>query len=136
MTTLRVAFVRGRERRGAVTLREHAPAAPTGSRPLRVARMLACAHEMQAMVNRGEVRDRTELAERFGFARARISQLLDLLLLAPDIQEELLFLEVTAGRDPIHEHALRQVVRTPLWTEQRARWTRLQSATARLDVGG
>src|SRR4051794_33059512 len=44
-------------------------------------------------------RDRTELAERFGFSRARITQLLDLLLPAPDLQEAILFGETTRGRD-------------------------------------
>jgi DNA invertase Pin-like site-specific DNA recombinase len=58
--------------------------------------------------------------------RARITQLLDLLLLAPDIQEELLFTEVPPGRDPVTEHDLRQVVRTPLWADQRAMWAGLR----------
>jgi hypothetical protein len=91
--------------------------------------MLARAHEMAAMIERGEVRDRTELAERFGFTRARITQLMDLLLLAPDLQEELLFFEVRAGKDPMHEHGLRQIVSAPLWSEQRARWTALRNGS-------
>ena len=127
MTTLRVAFARGREGRE-VVLREPATPAPT-SRPLRVARMLARAHEMQAMIDRRDVRDRTELAERLGFTKARVTQLMDLLLLAPDIQEELLFLQVSAGRDRIHEHAMRQVVGTLIWTEQRARWAALRDGS-------
>jgi hypothetical protein len=84
---------------------------------------------MAAMIERGEVRDRTELAERFGFTRARITQLMDLLLLAPDLQEELLFFEVRAGKDPMHEHGLRQIVSAPLWSEQRARWTALRNGS-------
>jgi hypothetical protein len=85
---------------------------------------------MQAMIDRGEIRDRTELAARFGFTRARITQLLDLLLLAPDIQEEILFAEVPRGRDQVHEHALRQIVRASPWSEQRALWSRMRAALA------
>lgn len=125
MTTHRVAFKRGRRGREVALLEPEAP--PRTSRPSRVARMLARAHEMAAMIERGEVRDRTELAERFGFTRARITQLMDLLLLAPDLQEELLFFEVRAGKDPMHEHGLRQIVSAPLWSEQRARWTALRN---------
>lgn len=126
MTVLRVAFERGRSGRHAGPPESEDRTRRT--RPLRVAQMLACAHQMQAMIERGEVQDRTELAGRFGFTRARITQLLDLLLLAPDIQEELLFSEVSAGRDRIHEHALRPIVCAPLWSEQRARWRRLRSS--------
>ncbi len=86
MTVLRVAFERGRSGRHAGPPESEDRTRRT--RPLRVAQMLACAHQMQAMIERGEVQDRTELAGRFGFTRARITQLLDLLLLAPDIQEE------------------------------------------------
>src|SRR5205814_10568227 len=117
------------ERRGRG--RDAVPAEANGvrrARPLRVAQMLACAHAEQALVDRGEVRDRTELAERFGFTRARITRLLALLLLAPDIQEEILVSEVRAGRDRIHEHALRSTVASPVWTEQRARWKRLRDS--------
>ena len=52
-------------------------------RPARVARMLALAHRLQAMIDAGDAPDRATLARRLGFSRARITQLLDLLLLAP-----------------------------------------------------
>ena len=117
MTLLRVAYVR----------KPHAsessqPIVPSSARPLRVAQMLACAHQMEAMITRGEIRDRTELAVRFGFSRARITQLLDLLLLAPDLQEAILFGESTRGRDSIHEHSLRRIAREASWRAQRGLW--------------
>jgi len=87
--------------------------------------MLALAHRMQAMIDAGEVEDCASLARRLRFSRARITQLLDLLLLAPDIQEELLFTEVPPGRDPITEHDLRQVVLTPVWADPREIWASL-----------
>lgn len=65
------------------------------------------------------------MARALGFTRARISQIMDLLLLAPDIQEEILFLEVPSAKQPICERALRERVLKSLdWAEQRARWAR------------
>jgi ParB-like chromosome segregation protein Spo0J len=87
--------------------------------------MLALAHRMQAMLDSGEVEDQATLARRLGFSRARVTQLLDLLLLAPDIQEEILFAQVSPGRDPVTEHGLREVVRASLWAEQRDIWARI-----------
>lgn len=104
---------------------EPAPSAPEPRRPLRAARMLALAHRMQAMIDSGEVEDQATLARRLGFSRARVTQLLDLLLLAPDIQEEILFAEVPPGRDPVTEHGLREVVRACLWARQREIWKRI-----------
>ena len=102
------------------------PLEPEPTRPLRAARMLALAHRMQAMIASGEVPDRATLARRLGFSRARITQLLDLLLLAPDIQEEILFSEVPPGRDSVTEHDLRRVVRAALWSEQRESWAAIR----------
>lgn len=120
MSTVRVLFERSR--RGRETELAPPRVAPVTTRPSRAAQMLAQAHEMQALIDRGEVPDRTALAMQLGFTRARVTQLLHLLLLAPDIQEDILFMEVERGRDRIHEHCLRGVVATPLWSEQRERW--------------
>ena len=50
----------------------------------------------------GQVKDYAELARLGHVSRARITQIMNLLLLAPDIQEEILFLPKTvAGHDPI-----------------------------------
>lgn len=91
-------------------------------RPLRVARMLALAHECEALITAGIVADRTELAGVLGFTKARVTQLLDLTLLAPDIQEEILIAQVEPGRDVVTERRLRSIVRQADWTEQRSRW--------------
>lgn len=99
---------------------EPVPSKPEPLRPLRVARMLALANRMQAMLDSGEIEDQVTLA-----SRARVTQLLDLLLLAPDIQEEILFTQVPPGRDPVTEHGLREVVRALLWAEQREIWARI-----------
>ncbi len=95
-------------------------------RPLRVARMLALAHKMREMLDRGEVESSTVLAKRLSFSRARVSQLLDLTLLAPDIQKEILFAEIESGYDEISEHALRALLRERLWSEQRKMWREIR----------
>jgi len=91
-------------------------------RPLRVARMLALAHECEALITARVVADRAELAGVLGFTRARVTQLMDLTLLAPDIQEEILVAEVEPGRDWVTERSLRHLVATGSWSAQREAW--------------
>jgi hypothetical protein len=91
-------------------------------RPLRVARMLALAHECEALITARVVADRAELAGVLGFTRARVTQLMDLTLLAPDIQEEILIAEVEPGRDAVTERGLRVILRVSSWGDQRAAW--------------
>jgi hypothetical protein len=55
--------------------------------------------------------------------RARVTQIMNLLNLAPDIQEALLFLPVVeVGRDPVREWEVRLMVVEPMWPAQRAKW--------------
>ena len=70
--------------------------------------------------------DQADVARQHGLTRARLTQLMNLLLLAPDIQEEILALEVPAGRQPLSERALRQLTESLLWTDQRVMWRALQ----------
>ncbi len=65
------------------------PTAPD-RRPAMVARQLALAHWIQRAIESGEVKYQADAARLLGLSRARVSQLLDLMLLAPDIQERLL----------------------------------------------
>jgi len=66
------------------------------------------------------------VARQLGFTRARVTQLLDLLLLAPDIQEQILHLERVNGIEPpMSEHTLRVIVRHESWAEQRRAWAKL-----------
>jgi len=59
-------------------------------------------------------------------SRARITQIMNLNFLAPDIQEELLFLpRVVSSRDPIREHAVRAIAAVPGWGRQRRMWGQL-----------
>ena len=91
-------------------------------RPARVARMLALAHRLQRAIRRGEYDDRADLARQFGITRARVTQLLNLTLPAPDIQEAVLKLKAVDGVQPTSERALRGVVTAVEWGEQREVW--------------
>jgi hypothetical protein len=87
-----------------------------------VDRRLALLHHIAAAIERGDLAVCADAARQFGFTRARITQILDLLLLAPDIQEAVLFLEAVDAREPVTERGLRGLVKMEEWGEQRARW--------------
>jgi alkylated DNA nucleotide flippase Atl1 len=105
-----------------------------------VARLLALAHRFRGLVESGDVRDYADVARLAGVTRARATQILNLLHLAPDIQEAVLDLpRVVGGRDPITERGLRPLVATPDWPAQRALWRALvgeESQRVDLDVSG
>jgi hypothetical protein len=89
----------------------------------RVTRLLALAIKLQGMVDRREVRDYADLARLGYVTRARITQLMNLLNLAPDIQEAiLLHSSTTHGRDPISERGLRELTAVVHWVRQRKMW--------------
>ncbi len=73
-----------------------------------------------ALLKEAEVEDYAEL-ERLGHvSRARLTQIMNLTLLAPDIQEQILFLPaVIEGRDPLKEWQVRPVAAEAMWTHQR-----------------
>ena len=96
------------------------------TKPARVAKWLAFAHVIDERIRSGELRDHADAARALGFTRARVSQITSLLLLAPDIQEEVLALRHPAGREPLGETDLRGVVRHPLWDDQRREWERVR----------
>ena len=104
-----------------------APAAPEVPRRLpRVTRLLVQAHRFQRMIDQGMARDLADLARQLGLTRARVTQIVNYTLLAPDIQEEILHLPpIERAKDRLSEHQLRTVLREPLWSEQRRRWRAL-----------
>lgn len=100
-------------------------------RPARVAVMLALAHEIQDAIDRGVARDRAEVARRFGLTRARLTQLMDLTLLAPGTQEKIPSLESVDGVEPMSERALRAATRRSRWSKQRSLQQHSQDSTSR-----
>jgi hypothetical protein len=92
----------------------------------RVAKLLALAHRFEGLVRNGEVADYAELARLGRVSRARISQVMSLLSLAPDLQEAVLFLPRTErGRDPIQMRHLLPIAQVPDWKIQRQLWAGL-----------
>jgi hypothetical protein len=97
-----------------------------GSVP-RISRLMALAIHMEDLVRRGEVADYADLARLAHVTRARISQIVSLLHLAPDIQEAILNLpRSNGGRDPIREKMVRPIAAVPDWRKQRAMWSALR----------
>jgi hypothetical protein len=103
-----------------------APLPPSVRRPAHAARLLALAHQLQSAIDRGLVQDRATVAKRLGLTRARVTQLLDLLLLAPDLQDQVLHLEAVDGVEPLSERVLRAVAHAGTWAQQRAAWMGVQ----------
>ena len=94
------------------------PAAPP--KVPRVSRLMALAIRFDRLIRDGHVKDQTELAALGHVTPARLSQIMNMLLLAPDIQEAILFLEPTKrGRDRIKERDLRPIAVVPDWRAQR-----------------
>lgn len=91
-----------RGRRGRRTLEEGPQPEPKAGRESlpRVTRLLALAHRWRDLIDRGEVRDQAEIAELMGITRARVTQIMNLALLAPTIQERILD-PGTAGAGPL-----------------------------------
>lgn len=102
------------------------PATPPAGRVPRVARLLALAIKFDGLVRTGEVADFAALARAGHVSRARLSQIMNLVLLAPDIQEAILFLPpVTVGRDPVTVGQLQAIALTAEWRRQRKLWLTL-----------
>ncbi|ACY13249.1 hypothetical protein [Haliangium ochraceum] len=95
---------------------------PPTRRPTRIAQMLAFAHRVEAEVTRGDFESRSAAARHYGMTTGRITQLLSLLWLSPDVQEDVLFLEAVDGREPVSGQALEKIARIADWGEQRRGW--------------
>jgi hypothetical protein len=94
----------------------------------RVSKLLALAHRFERSLDDEHARDFADLARLGRVTRARITQIMNLLLLAPDIQEDILFLPRTLqGRDPITERHLRPIVAQAAWPAQRRLWQKLRT---------
>ena len=103
------------------------PVAPAPGRVPRVARLMALAIRFEKLIQSGAVTDYATLAELGNVSRARVTQIMNLLCLAPDIQEEILFLPKTErGRDPIILRRLQRIAAKLNWKEQSEEWSRLQ----------
>lgn len=111
--------------RGRKVIAEGAAAkVPDHGRIPRVSRLMALAIHMDDLIRRGEVADYAELARLAHVTRARVTQIMSFLHLAPEIQEEILALPRSrGGRDLVAEKAVRPITAIPDWRKQRAMWT-------------
>lgn len=100
---------------------------PACDRVPRVARMLALAHHWRGLIRGGVVKDQAALSRLVGVTRARVTQVMGLLYLAPDIQEEILVTTKTRVDDGHHRDLL-PIAATADWGEQRRRWRAGQGA--------
>ena len=122
-----VSVTQGRRGRRRLRERQQAAASPQvePGRVPRVSRLMALAIRFERLVEDGHVEDYAQIARLGHVTRARLCQIMNFRQLAPDIQEEILFLpRVTQGRDPITERDLRPIAAEPDWAEQRRMWGR------------
>ena len=114
-------------RRVASTENESDIDAPQGRLP-KITKLMALAVRFEKLLADGVVPDYAELARLGHVTRARLTQIMNLRLLAPDIQEAILFAnEIFVGRDPISLRQLQPIALTADWKKQRRLWKRLSS---------
>lgn len=88
----------------------------------RVSRLMALAIRFDQLIRDDVVADQAELARVGHVSRARLTQIMNLLSLAPDIQEEVLFLQTERGREAVTEPRLRPIAGICCWSRQRTKW--------------
>jgi hypothetical protein len=102
------------------------PASGVEQRVPRVARLMALALRLDRLLREGSIRDQAELARLGRVTRARVSQILALVYLAPDIQEEVLFLRGGHRGADLILADLRPIAALFDWAGQRRRWRSLR----------
>jgi hypothetical protein len=127
---IRGSFFRERKKAVRFATEPLTPSAEPVRRPAKVAKMLALAHHLNTAIEHGVVTDRADAARTLGLSRARITQLLDLTLIAPDVQARIVELEAVDGVEPLAERQLRAIVAAGLWPEQRAAWAKIEPTRA------
>jgi hypothetical protein len=106
--------------------RSGAIAAPAEPVP-RITRLLALALKFEELIRSGTVSNYAAVAQVAHVSRSRVTQMTGLLNLAPDIQEEILFLPAAEARQlRISEPSLRRLTATLLWNQQREQWKNLR----------
>lgn len=99
------------------------PSVVNRERVPRVSRLMALAIRIDGLIASGAIHDQAEAAHVGHVTRARMTQILNLLHLAPDIRLAVLNLPPTThGRDPIVERHLRPVAAEVDWDRQREMW--------------
>ncbi|MDD5761194.1 MAG: hypothetical protein PHP88_01620 [bacterium] len=82
---------------------------PTGPKTPRVTELLRKAIEWRRQLDAGEVRNQADISRREGITRARVTQVMGMLRLAPEIQEQIHTLPDTSCPSTISERNLRPI---------------------------
>jgi hypothetical protein len=113
-----------RGRRGAA---QAATVSMSSPRVPRIARLVALAWHIEEQVRLGTLASYAAAARLGHVSRARLSQIVSLLNLAPDLQEQVLFLRrPIRGRQAPTLRQLLSVAAALDWHEQRRRWRKLR----------
>ena len=89
---------------------------------------MAISIQFDRMLRSGEEKDTLHLAEMHSISSPRVTQIMNLALLAPDIQEALLCLpREFVGRSAINEKMMRPIAAQVDWDRQREMWREVQS---------
>lgn len=94
----------------------------------RVAELLRKALEWQELLNNGSGATQAKIASREGFSRPRVTQIMDLLNLAPDIQKHILSMPETTKKPVVTERALRPIIKLGNPAEQLAAFRSLSAS--------
>lgn len=120
-----VQFSRGTK--GRRRAREASDPGKAPGRVPKITRLLVLGHHFERLVREGKVKDYTEIARLTGLTRARITQIVNLTLLAPEIHEALLSLPQDSR---IMERSLRSLISHSDWRSQRGLWGSLGGGLA------
>jgi hypothetical protein len=105
-----------------------APERPKGRLP-RITRYMALAINYEDLIREGHVHDYAEIATLGHVTRARVTQIMNLRLLAPAIQEKLLYqTRIVSGRVAVTLRCLQSIALEPDWRIQQERWASISIA--------
>mgnify|MGYP003111012061 CR=1 FL=1 len=96
---------------------------PKGRVP-RISKLMALAIRYDRMLNDGVVQSQTELAELLHVSQPRMTQIMNLLHLSPEIQEEILMLNED-GTSLCNERGIRRTTHELLWVAQTKLWLKI-----------
>ena len=105
--------VRRKNKKTELTTRGGSVRRPSPAKSARLASQLALGHLVERAIEDGTLDGYADAAERLGVTRARISQVVALTRLAPEIQQRIL----NRGL-PASERCLREILREPSWAKQ------------------
>jgi hypothetical protein len=111
----------------AVMPRRGKPKPPREPKPPRVVELLGKAIEWQGLIESGDVANQVAIARREGITRARVTQVMGLLRLAPEIQQHILSMPNVVRRPAITERALRPIAQIQNTGEQMDEYRKLLS---------